>query len=79
LSLSSSSTKDNGRAQKQEQEELLILNKIALATEGFATKGYQALLSDRTRLSKENALTVCDYIIAMKREVNPRLLQKIHY
>jgi integrase len=27
-------------------------------------------------LSKENALTICDYIIAMKREVNPRLSYK---
>jgi hypothetical protein len=25
------------------------------------------------RLSKENALTICDYIIAMKREINPRI------
>jgi hypothetical protein len=27
-------------------------------------------------LSKENALTICDYIIATKREVNPRLSYK---
>jgi hypothetical protein len=74
LSLSS---KDNDAAQRQGQEELLLLDrKIALATEGFATKGHQILLSDRIRLSKENALTVCDYIIAMKREVNPRLSYK---
>ena len=31
------------------------------------------VLKDRNRLSKENALTVCNYIIAMKRELNPRL------
>jgi hypothetical protein len=35
-------------------------------------------LRDRSRLSKENALTVCDYIIAMKREINPRLSYKRH-
>jgi hypothetical protein len=27
----------------------------------------------RDKLSKENALAVADYIIAMKREINPRL------
>jgi integrase/recombinase XerD len=31
------------------------------------------LLRDRSRLSKENALVICDYVIAMKREINPRL------
>jgi len=31
------------------------------------------LLKERSELSKENALTICDYIIAMKREVNPKL------
>ena len=52
---------------------LSLQRKIELATEGFATKGHQILLSDTIRLSKENALTICEYIIAMKREVNPRL------
>jgi hypothetical protein len=33
-------------------------------------------LRDRSRLSKENALTVCDYVVAMKMEVNPRLSYK---
>jgi integrase len=48
--------------------------KITLATEGFTTTKYcELILRDRTRLSKENALTVCDYIIDMKREINPRL------
>jgi hypothetical protein len=27
-------------------------------------------------LSKENALTICDYIIAVKREINPRIIYK---
>jgi hypothetical protein len=35
-------------------------------------------LRDRSRLSKENALTICDYIISMKREINPRLSYKKH-
>lgn len=29
-------------------------------------------LKDRTRLLEENALTICNYIIAFKHEVNPR-------
>jgi uncharacterized protein YihD (DUF1040 family) len=48
--------------------------KITLATEGFTTNKFcELVLRDRNRLSKENALAVCDYIIAMKREINPRL------
>jgi integrase len=48
--------------------------KIALATEGFTTSKFcELILTDRNRLSKENALTVCEYIISLKREVNPRL------
>ncbi len=55
----------------------LLERKIALATEGFTTNRFcELVLKDRNRLSKENALTVCDYIIAMKREINPRLSYK---
>ena len=51
--------------------------KIAIATEGFTTRKFcELVLKDRSRLSKENALTICDYIIAMKREINPRLSYK---
>jgi len=47
--------------------------KIALATECFTTtKASELILKDRTRLTEENALTVCNYIIAFKHEVNPR-------
>jgi integrase len=57
---------------KNENE--LLEKKINTATEGFArTKFCELVLRDRNRLSKENALTVSDYIIAMKREINPRL------
>jgi hypothetical protein len=58
-----------GRA-KDEDVEL-----TRLVTEGFSTsnKYCKLVLSDRNRLSEENALTVCDYILAMKREINPRL------
>src|SRR6516225_9079020 len=57
---------------KNENE--LLEKKINMATEGFArTKFCELVLKDRNRLSRENALTVSDYIIAMKREVNPRL------
>jgi hypothetical protein len=48
--------------------------KITLVTEGFTTAKYcELILRDRARISKENALTICDYIIDMKREINPRL------
>jgi hypothetical protein len=52
-----------------------LYRKIALVTEGFpaANKYCELILRDRNRLSKENALNVCNYIIAMKREINPRL------
>jgi integrase len=55
----------------------LLETKITMSTEGFATtKLCELILRDRNRLSKENALTVSEYIIAMKREVNPRLSYK---
>jgi hypothetical protein len=55
----------------------MLERKIVLATEGFTTSKFcELVLRDRKRLSKENALTICDYIIAMKREVNPRLSYK---
>ena len=49
--------------------------KITLATEGFfamTNSRCETILRDRNRLSKENALTISEYTIAMKREVNPR-------
>jgi hypothetical protein len=61
---------------------------VTLATEGFTSDmhSYEAILRGNTSngssnnrsdkllsISKENALTICDYIIATKREVNPRL------
>jgi hypothetical protein len=55
----------------------LLERKITLATEGFTTRKFcELVLRDRSRLSKKNALTICDYIIAMKREINPRLSYK---
>jgi hypothetical protein len=66
-SASSSPTVDNIQLQK----------KIASAIEGFTTKFCELFLRDRNRISEENALTICDYIIAMKREINPRL--SVHY
>src|ERR1041385_4536418 len=55
----------------------LLERKINIATEGFTTHKFcELVLRDRNRLSKENALTICEYVIAMKREVNPRLSYK---
>jgi integrase/recombinase XerD len=63
---------EEGEKQKEEQE--VLDRKIATATEGFTTNRFcELVLRDKNRLSKENALTICDYIIAMKREINPRL------
>jgi integrase len=54
-----------------------LQQRITIATEGFTTsKLCELILMDRNRLSKENALTVSEYIIAMKREINPRLNYK---
>jgi integrase/recombinase XerD len=47
--------------------------KITLATEGFTTKFCESILRNRRKLSAENALTLSEYIISMKRETNPRL------
>jgi hypothetical protein len=58
---------------EDKKERLELDKKITLATEGFTLKFCESLLRDRSRLSKENALVICDYVIAMKREINPRL------
>ncbi len=50
----------------------VLEKRITLATECFTGKLPELILKDRSRLSKENAMTVCDYIIVMKREINPR-------
>jgi integrase/recombinase XerD len=59
-------------------ERQLLDRKIVLATEGFpiTTKFCELILRDRNRLSEDNALTICEYVIAMKREMNPRLSYK---
>jgi integrase/recombinase XerD len=58
-------------------DDTILERKITSATEGFTTHKFcELVLKDRNRLSKENALTICEYVIAMKREVNPRLSYK---
>src|SRR5437588_13111419 len=64
---------------KKDKEELLLLNrKINSVIEDFPSnlKFCELMLRDRSKLSKENAMTICDYLIAMKREINPRLSYK---
>jgi uncharacterized protein YihD (DUF1040 family) len=51
----------------------LLERKITIATEDFITGKFCKLV---LRISDENALTICDYVIAMKREINPRLSYK---
>jgi uncharacterized protein YihD (DUF1040 family) len=56
-----------------ESDDLLLERKITSATEDFTTyKFCELILRDRSRLSKNNALTVSEYIITMTREINPR-------
>jgi hypothetical protein len=74
VQLQSSSIPDTNKEKEEEKQEQFLQRKITLATEGFATIKYsEKVLRDRNRLSQENALTVAEYIISMKREVNPRL------
>jgi hypothetical protein len=62
IEASSSNTHDNDLLSSSFER------KITLATEGFTTSRFcELILRDRSRLSKEDALTVCDYIISMKR------------
>ncbi|MDQ6863813.1 MAG: hypothetical protein M3044_08310 [Thermoproteota archaeon] len=61
-------------ASNKEKPDLELDRKITLAIEGFTTNKFcELILRDRNRLSKENALTISEYIIGMKREINPRL------
>jgi integrase len=58
-------------------DDVILERKITLATEGFTTRKFcELILRDRSRLSKENALTICEYVIAMKREINPKISYK---
>jgi len=49
-----------------------VAEKVRLALEHLHLPFYESLLMDRARMSKENAAVLADYIIAMKREINPR-------
>jgi uncharacterized protein YihD (DUF1040 family) len=57
-------------------DDVMFEEKVMLATESYTHKFCELVLKDRSRLSKENSLTICEYIIAMKREINPRLSYK---
>jgi hypothetical protein len=60
------------------KEDLELQRKITIATEGFGTTKFcELILRDRTRISKDNALTVSNYIIAMQHEINPRRRSKV--
>jgi integrase/recombinase XerD len=55
----------------------LLEKKINAAAEDFGTTRFcELILRDGNRLSRENALTVSEYIIAMRREINPRINYK---
>jgi hypothetical protein len=54
-------------------EDLELQRKITIATEGFSSSKFcELILRDRKRISKENALTISNYIIAMQHELNPK-------
>jgi len=55
------------------KEDIELDRKISLAADGFTNRYCELALRDRNKLTKENALTISEYIIAMKREINPRL------
>jgi integrase len=69
---------DKRSSNRNQIEELEDLDrKITIVTDGFTSDRFcELVLRDREKLSEENALTICEYIIAMKREVNPRLSYK---
>jgi hypothetical protein len=73
-----SSQDKNGNGNDNDNIHLALLErKIILATEGFTrSKFCELVLKDGNRLSRENALTICDYILAMRREINPRVSYK---
>ncbi|MGC2426434.1 MAG: hypothetical protein WA421_05320 [Nitrososphaeraceae archaeon] len=74
LSSTSTSNKTIASSLSDREVSFELDRKITLATEGFATNKFcQLVLRDRNRLSKENPLILSNYIIVMKREVNPRL------
>jgi hypothetical protein len=49
-----------------------VAEKVKLATAHLHMPFCEALLMDRTRMSQENAAVIANYIIIMKREINPR-------
>ncbi len=63
--------------QSPRNDDVLLERKITMVTEDFnSSKFCELTLRDRKRISKENALTLSDYVISMKREINPRLTYK---
>lgn len=57
-------------------DDVMFEEKVMLATESYTHRFCELVLKDTSRLSKENSLTICEYIIAMKREINHRLSYK---
>jgi integrase len=53
-------------------EEKGVAEKVKLAIAHLHMPFCESLLLDRARMSKENAAVLADYIIVMKREINPR-------
>jgi integrase/recombinase XerD len=49
-----------------------LQRKINLVTESLPTSFCRLVLSDRDRISKENAQILTQYVLSMKREINPR-------
>jgi hypothetical protein len=72
IAAATTKTMTSSTAPKEEDNDGLE-RKIGLSTEGFMTKYCESILRYRSKLSIENAMTVSEYIIMMKREINPRL------
>jgi integrase/recombinase XerD len=55
-----------------EQKEKDVADKVKLALGHLHIPVCESLLMDRARISEQNAAVLADYIISMKREINPR-------
>jgi hypothetical protein len=60
----------NKADKKQRNHKGPSLTEVDLITEGLQPR-YNTYLKDESQISRENALVICDYILAMNTEINP--------
>lgn len=59
-----------GQKVRVSQSGALFDRKVDLITAGLQPR-YNKYLKDESQISRENALVICDYILAMNTEINP--------